>query len=268
MAVSKERMYVVLNDTFVPPKEFNDKRLRFSTPTVVDKYDRNTMVTIYGIPGKGYYGEVDVYYNRVDVSELLYRFKFKTNIAFNKKNIVESFTNYVQEDFTLDDFSDFETVSLANGDVLDTSIDINPDSLQWIGTLALTLENGLPELETAVGRKSVGLFEHPNPEYRKRYGRMLGWNVDFTGALDIIGPFKGPDDGIRRRSNYTDWAAVRRLTATLGWPAWIEGNIVDLPTSQVPEANPKFERVIVQSSGTSGSMRAPIYFHYNPVAGY
>lgn len=260
MAVSKERMYLVLNDTFIPPKEFNDRTIRFDNPISVDKYGRNTMVTIHGNPGKGYYGEVDVYYNRLDVKEILYRFKFKTNIPFNKSNIVNAFRHYVNEDFTIDDFADFETLDLAPAEVVHTSIDISPNSLQWIGTLDLTLENGLPELETAIGRKSLGLFEHPNPEYRKRYGRMLGWNVDFTGALDIIGPEPGGE--------YTDWPAVRRLTAALGWPSWTRGRISDMATKDVPDANPAFERVIVQSSGTTGSMRTPIYFHYNPVRGY
>lgn len=260
MTVSNQRMHVILNDSFIPPREFNDTTIRFGTPVVVDQHDRNTRVTIYGRPGKGYYGEVDVYYNRVDIQELTERFRFRTNVAFTRESIAQAYINWIQEDLTIDDFDEFSQVDLEPSEVLETEIAISPESLQWYGTLPLTLENGLPELDTAIGRRSLGLFVHPNPEYRKRYGRILGWNVDFTGALDII----GPDE----HGEYIDWNAVRVLCSGLSWPMWNKGRLTDLPTSQVPEANPAFERVIVQSGGTSGSMRTPIYFHYNPVRGY
>lgn len=261
---SRERMFVVLNDQHTPPHAFEDKTIRFGTPAVTDLHDRNTLVTVYGKPGHGYYGEVDLYYNRIDVQDLVYSYDFRTRDAITRETIVAAIANSTQEDISPADFIDFDEVVLVEGDFTNFDMTVDPSSLQWTGVLPVTVEHGWPSLEAAVGRKSIGVHTHPNANYRTRrwYGRLMGWDIDFTG----VHLWMRPD---RLNSNkMVNHEKMLQLTSALGWPRYYSESVQDLSTSAVPLSNPKYERVIVLNNHRNATISGPLYFHYNTVKGY
>lgn len=257
---SKERLYIVLNEQFSPPKEFGDRTLTFKEPSKVDEHDRNTLVTIEGIPGRGYYGEVDVYYDRLSLSDMVEPFIYRTLTTINHHNLANAISNKTGIDLSPHDVISFEIPQLEDGDTRTVEVFASPRSLQWTGSVSIVVEYGRSWLDTSIGRTSLGVLAHPNDTPKKMYGRMLGWKVDFSGALDSLKRDK--------RGRYTDWQTVRYITALLGWPAWNESTITDRATADVPDSNPDFERVIIQYTVSSSRIVGPIYFHYNPIQGY
>ncbi len=257
---SKERLYIVLNEQFNPPKQFANRTIKFQEPTVVDLHGRNTLVTIEGIPGRGYYGDVDVYYDRLALSDVVEPFIFRTLDSITEASLASAIANKTGVDVTAADLATIDLPALQDGESTTVTVTASSRSLQWTGSLEMTVEYGKAWLDTVIGRTSLGTLAHPNPNPRRMYGRMLGWNTDFTGALEYL--------KVDKRGKYTDWRKIRYLTALLGWPSWGENPITDLATSQVPDSNPAFARVVVQQHVNSSQVVGPIYFHYNPIQGY
>lgn len=253
---NKERLFIVLNNQFNPPKEFTVGRLEFSNPVVVDEYDRNTRVTISGIPGKGYYGEVDVYYDRLQLADYVTHFDFSSLEPLTQESVVSALAIRHSIEVDPNDFVPQVFPTLADGESLDGVLVVDPNSLQWAGSVSFHLEYGKSWLDMVVGARNLDVQRHPNPVKTKRYARMMTWNVNFSAIQAALKP--------TNKGEYTDWPTVQTVTRALGIPDWVKGKIVDRATADVPDANPEFQRVIIQTSVTSSLLQGPVYFHYNP----
>lgn len=256
MARSKENLYIVLNTQFNPPRDFSDKTIKYGLPQKTNLHDRNTTVRISGVAGRGYYGDVDVYYNRLDISDVVPLFEFRSQKELNRENVVTGLRNKHEIDIEPVDFDPFTLPPLEDGEVLERLFQVSANSLQWTGKLNAVLEFGPSWLDTVIKNTDLTVQRHPNDLPTRIYGRMLGWDVDFTGVLDMLKPVNG------RYPNFLD---VRKMTSALGWPLFGDYAIQDLPVSQVPLANPAFDRVIVQTTTNSSRISGPIYFHYNVI---
>lgn len=253
---NKERLFIVLNDQFNPPKEFTEKRITFTDPVVTTEHDRNTMVTVSGIPGKGYYGEVDVFYDRLQLEDYVTSFNFRSIEPMTKDLVTSSLSRAYQLSIDPSDFDDLEIPPLADGESFDGILTVNARSLQWTGSVPVHLEYGKSWLDTMVGARSIDVHRHPNPSKTKRYAKMMTWHVDFSGIQRALKP--------NAKGEYTDWETVRAVCRGINIPDWVKGKIVDRAVADVPDANPAFQRVIIQSGVTSSYLQGPIYFHYNP----
>lgn len=251
-----DRMYLVLNESFLPPKEFNGKRLTFGPATVTTQFDRDTVVTVTGIPGRGYYGDVDLYYNRMDLTAEVGSFSFRSTEQHTRETVAQALARRYQLDIDPDDFEPFTVPVLEEGQSTDITLTVKADSIQWKGSIPVHLEYGQSWLDDMVGKTTLDAFSHPNSTNRQS-ARLFTWGVDFSGIQAALKP--------QLNGDYTDWNAVATLSALLGIPAWVRGKVVDRATVDVPDSNPRFERVVIQQSVTSGVMVGPLYFHYNPV---
>lgn len=254
---NSERMIIVLNDQFLPPKEFTDKRLTFGDAEVTTDNDRNTMIDIDGIPGKGYYGGVTVYYNRLNLADYVTEFTFRSDQQMTKAIIINNLAARYDLEISPDDFDDFTIPTFdAEGQNAIVHPNIKATSIQWVGDLQITLEYGKSWLDASITKQTLDRTAHPNPNPLRAYGRTSTWGIDFSGIQLALKPTKTGD--------YTDWDTVAALTEALGIPQWVKGKIVDQLVSATPGANPAFQRVVIQNSVTSGSLQGPMYFHYNP----
>ncbi|MNR38220.1 hypothetical protein D3C85_1563020 [compost metagenome] len=84
---------------------------------------------------------------------------------------------------------------------------------------------------------------------------MLTWSKDFTSVRDAI--------ALSKTGYYADWDALQAACTYMGIPSWGQNRIVDKATSEVPDANPAFDRVVIQSSVLGNQIEGPIYLHYN-----
>jgi len=253
---NSDRLVLVLNEQFLPPKEFTDKRLTFGQAQVTTENERNTKLEIDGIPGKGYYGGVEVYYNRLQLSDYLTEFTFRSDQQMTKDIVINNLAARYDLDINPDDFVDFDIPVLEEGQNVIITIDVKPESIQWVGSVQCYLEYGKAWLDASVTKTALDRLKHPNPSPSKTYGRMATWGYDFSGIQTALKPTKNGD--------YTDWDTVQALCSVLGIPSWVKGKITDQATSAVPAANQAFQRVVIQNTVTSGLMQGPLYFHYNP----
>lgn len=253
---NSERLIIVLNDQFLPPKEFTEKRLSFGDAQVSTDNDRNTKLEIDGIPGKGYYGAVEVYYNRLVLTDYLTSFSFRSDQLITKETVVTSLAARYGLEISPDDFVDVDIPVLGEGENTYITLEVKPESIQWVGSIQCYLEYGKAWLDASVTQTSLDRLAHPNPAPTKAYGKMATWGYDFSGIQTALKPTSTGD--------YADWGTVATLCAVLGIPQWVKGKVIDQPTSAVPGSNTDFQRVVIQNQVISGLMQGPLYFHYNP----
>lgn len=253
---NKERLFIVLNDQFLPPKEFNEKRITFTDPVAVDQYDRNTMVTVTGIPGKGYYGEVDVFYNRLQLEDYVTDFEFRSLDPLSRDSVAEALSRRYELSIDPSDFTGVEIPPLGDGESFDGELVVDPTSLQWVGSVIIRLEHGKSWLDTMVGSRNLDVHRHPNPSKTKRFAKMDLWGIDFSAIQWALKP--------NARGEYTDWDTVRAVCRSINIPDWTKNRVIDRATADVPDSNPAFQRVVIQDTVSSGLLQGPIYFHYNP----
>ncbi|MNG05314.1 hypothetical protein D3C84_884990 [compost metagenome] len=135
---------------------------------------------------------------------------------------------------------------------------VKDQSFNWTGTVTVNLTYGNPALGSTVIVRLLALLNHPHDMKvikTRKSGLMSTYNFDFTAFKDQlqIDPKTG---------RWADFGIVQGIGAKAGLVAWPNSAVVDLPTSSVPEANPNFERVMVQSYSVNGVL-GPIYFHYD-----
>jgi hypothetical protein len=251
-----ERLFVVLNEQFVPPKEFNQKRLEIAIPEAVDEHGRNTRLTVSGIPGRGYFGDVDVYYDRGDIAGSVIDFTFRSDVPLTHDNIVKAMAVKCDIEINPEDIDAFDQIPLTEGQTQTVILTVAETSVQWYGLVEITVEYGKQWLDTVTGVTDLDVLQHPSRDATRQSARVAMWGMDFSGLYPALKP--------TAKGAYSDWAAVQTLTRKLGIRDWMQGTVVDMATADVPDANPLFERVVIQSSVVSGLLVGPVYFHYNP----
>lgn len=255
LAGSANLIHQVLNEDYLPPKEFNDTRLRYFDLAPTDLYDRNTVVTVQGIPSKGYWGDVVQYYNRLDIAHFFPTLNWQTPLSITRENVFPYFKAATKLDLEIEDLEDFAEVVIEDGDEITLNINMAPDSLQWIGTVEVTIKFGPSWLDLMVNRIELDVLRHPSKKYDQPYGRMVTWGYDFSIHYDDMKPNK--------TGYMTSYNNLVKTTNELGIPYFANGQMFDAATSAVPDANPEFERVFVMTY-PGGNYNGRLYFHYNP----
>lgn len=225
---------------------------------------RNTGVTLNGVHGKGYKGQTEIFYNRHDLPELFGEAGITPNLRHNAEITPAWIIDKLNTKYGLYlEATDLNNIDVPIFDQLETTkpieIVVKDNSWNWVGTITLEMTYGNPLLETVVLVQLLPILEHPtdHKELRgRKSGYMCTYNFDFTA-------YKADLQRDPKNGRWANFDLVMAAGAKAGLPAWGNaGGIVDLPTSAMPEANPKFQRVMVQSYATGGVV-GPILFHYD-----
>jgi hypothetical protein len=245
-----------LNVLNVPPKTFTEMNVSLQDIEVVATETANTKLTVKSVPGRGYYNEVDIYYKRLVLGDIIQAADVRSLEEFTPASVVKLINGAFGLFLTVDDFEPFTPPTVANGESEELVLTAKPDSRGFIGSAVINLTHSKAFLDSIVGIKILPVRNHPDVVNSKMSARMVTWDVDFTSLRDAIKP---TSPGQR----YTDWAALQNACSYLGIPGWNEGYITDYPTSAVPDSNPRFDRVVVQAGFYSDQMIGPMYLHYN-----
>lgn len=245
-----------LNVLNVPPKTFTEMNVNLQDIEVVDTETANTKLTVKSVPGRGYYNEVDIYYKRLSLGDIIQDADVRSVDTFTPETIVALLNGAFGLFLTVNDFEPFTPPNPANGETEILTLTAKADSRGFIGTAEIIVTHAKSMLDSVIGIKILPVRKHPDVVNSKKSARMLTWDVDFTSVRDAIKP---TNPGQR----YTDWAALQTACSYLGIPGWNEGVITDYPTSAVPDSNPAFDRVVVQAGVYSDQMIGPMYLHYN-----
>lgn len=269
MEDTRLKLLRLVNEKNTPYKDLTFENVIMGDPRPVTEETvpgldfRNTAIQLTGILNEGYRGSVDVYYRRYDLTTL---FEGESTPRFRDRNmdvvhILERLNNRYGLFLTLADFdglafgeftdADLETVRSIELPVIDTSYG-------WTGTVTIELLYGNPLLESQVLVQLLPILTHPDELEEledRRSGTVSTWAFDFTAWKE--------DLTINTSTGQWDnFARVQEIGRLAGLTYWYNGQVVDLPTEQVPGANPMFERVMVQTHA-QGNVLGPIYFHYD-----
>ena len=131
------------NPAFVP---FSLDNVALSQPIPDSTTIRNTKITISAIPGNGSYtGQVSVFYDRVDVNELIANqpgLMSESPITF--ETIVSILNNDLAADILATELEPFTVPDMAVGDIETVVLTASQDSLGWKGTTPVDILYGLP----------------------------------------------------------------------------------------------------------------------------
>lgn len=253
---STSKIIEELNVLNMPPKTFTDINISLQDIEVIDTETANTKLTVKSVPGRGYVNNVDIYYKRLVLGDIIQDADVRSLEDFTPASVVKLLNGAFGLFLTVDDFEPFTPPTVANGESEDLVLTAKPDSRGFIGSAVINLTHSKAFLDSIVGIKILPVRNHPDVVNSRMSARMVTWDVDFTSVRDAIKP---TNPGQR----YTDWAALQTACSYLGIPGWNEGVITDYPTSAIPDSNPRFDRVVVQTGFYSDQMIGPMYLHYN-----
>ena len=251
-----ETLLGLLNKANVPPKEFTTTNLRVGVPVEDAGAAGGTKIMVEGIPGFGYYNEVEVEYRRVPLTEYLGEDAVVRSITPLTKDALMVQLNAVYDlELTLDDLEDFEIPPVGLNESATITLTAKNASIGFKGIQGITYTYGRPLLEQVITNRDLAQLRFVIPDSAYKSALHMTWGKDWTSVRDAIKPNK---DRL-----YSDWDALQAACQFFGIPAWVQGHITDTPTSGDPLANPAFDRVVIQRTVSSSGMIGDLYFHYN-----
>jgi len=254
MATANAKLLELVNAENLPAKLLTEINVTFAAPNPTEDPDRDTVVTITGVPGRGYTGSVDITYKRVPLSLVAPTANIRSLQPFTKESTVTLLNSMFGLFLTVADFEDFTPPVLNHDEAATLTLTALETSKNFTGSIEVEFFIGRPQLEAVVGARILGVLKHPISNLT-RSARMATWGIDFTSLRDAIRPLKG---------TYTDFDRVQVACAFFGIPAWVKGAVVDYATSAVPDSNPAFDRVVIQKNvNGGGAVQGDMYFHYN-----
>lgn len=141
---SKDKLLQALIAQNPPPIPFTDATISISDPAPADGGDWNTKVTVSSVAYGGYLGSVDVYYKRVDLSELGTDIGLESEFPFTVESLLaalnEARASWVSPD-------ELETVVLPDQTtcvVHSVSLTAKPSAYGWKGTNTISILIGIP----------------------------------------------------------------------------------------------------------------------------
>lgn len=264
---SGDKLIILLNETFNPPKLFSDQRISFGVPVAVeDASDYNTVVDASAIPGMGYYGDAEIHYTRVDLSRI-------GNVTIRSLNpfTLEYIVSVLNAQFNAFlDVKDLQPVTIPDvpvGGAVSLVLTADSASLGWIGQVSVSLSHDKPTLDSVINPKALSVQQSNLPSDGHLNAVALMYNVDFTSYRDALRLKQGIDAGLPIWG-FTDYPAIADVCKRIGIPgipnaAW-NAQLRDVATNQHPMANPKFDRVVVMDYVQGGIyFPGPLLFHYN-----
>lgn len=252
---SVDKVLALVDETNTPPKPINARSVEAGAVSVEVGEEWNTRIELEGIPGRGYYGPAEFFYDRIALSSVQVSKPLRTEEELTVAVILKLFNAVTGLWVTEDDVEPFTPPDLQEGEEGEVTLTSKPTSKGFIGSIVVPVEFGRAWLDDAVVARNLPVLKHPIDVSRYASARMLTWSKDFTSLRDVIKP--------TAVGKYTDWDTLQAACSQLGIPTWVEGPIVDKATSDVPGSNPLFDRVIVQEQASSTEMLGPIYLHYN-----
>ena len=252
---SADKLRQLLNDQQLPPKEFTERNLTIHVPSSDDGgTEWNTKVQLQGNPGKGYYGTDEVFYKRIALDQIDHNTPIRSDKTLTPELVVELANKTLGLWLTVDDIEAFEPPVIGDGETGTVTLTAVPGSIGFIGSIELTVEFGRAWLDIMVSSRNLRVLKHPIAVDYRRSARMLTWSKDFTSLRDKL---------LLVRNQYSDFDGLVAACAEMQIPAWQQASATDYSTSDIADANPLFDRVVIQRGAVSGMMVGDLYFHYN-----
>lgn len=120
----------------------------FSLPTPTNHSGKNTELVITVKPNRGYEGSINVYYNRKNLNLFGSNLSFVQELNFSLSDIVAELNVIRNSSLQVTDLDVIETTTQQNGDFKKYLLTAKNDSLEWIGSLEITVLTKIPNTTT------------------------------------------------------------------------------------------------------------------------
>lgn len=257
-ANSLDQFYLELNQQFTPATPFSAATLDVGQPSISNDPEHDTTVLLTGKAGRGYYGSMQVVYNRVQLSAMdpgtgITLAKVGT---FTAQEIADGLNGLCNSFLTTDDFTVSTIPSPPSGQTAPVTLTAVATSLGWEGSITINLLNDRPQLSQVIAVRNVDTLYPAGGVRQTPAAWAMMYYMDFSAWRDAL--------LISSQTNtYTNAAILQDLMTRLGFPGWTPTAATDSPTSAVPASNQSFNRVVVQQSTGNPQWNGPMYFHYN-----
>ena len=257
MVTSVDKLLQAINDANQPFRLLTTQNVDVGAPTTSEGEGFNSTIKVTGKPLFGYWGDVDVFYTRLDLATELGSPTVASVDPMTNQQLVDQLNQQTGLWLTLDDLQPFTIpTDIPEDGTAVVEIHATDASIGFMGIVNVNVFNGRPQLDVAIRVKSLKALVNIITPVNAMSARMVTWGMDFTCVRDAIK--RNPTT-----QSYTDWDTLQAMLAAKGIPGWQQGIITDYATSALPDANQAFDRVVVQRNVYSSGIRGDAYLHYN-----
>jgi len=132
------------------PYPFSTSNIAFATPEDDVEAGWNTKLAVSAVEGGGYDGTVEVYYHRIDLSELGADIGLSSEAPFTNQTFLDALNAVKATDILLTDLETFTLPTQTTGVVLTVVLTALSTSLGWRGTNTISFVVGLPATADAL----------------------------------------------------------------------------------------------------------------------
>lgn len=257
MEDSFARVLTEVNEKNIPKHPLTLKNVKPGMPEPLVHEEFNTRMNLAAVPGTVYYNQVDIFYKRLTLSEILSDVTIRNTEAFTPQLLIDMLNSQYNLFLTIDDVEPFVPPVLEYGQSATITLTARDDSYGFLGSIEIEVVNGKTVVDSVIGVRILPVLNHPvDWKLGKSSTRMLTWGIDFTSLRDkfVIDPKLG---------TAVDYPGLVAACSILGIPEFSNGKLTDSPTSAVPDSNPRFDRVTIMATPGAKGMLGALYFHYN-----
>lgn len=260
----KDVLVNLINASNTLPVALSPDTVMFGTPKVDASTPTGVTVALFPVLGSIYTGGAEINYQRMDLSSAFGNIvpKVRGVAGGNLHALLPLINETLGVTITPEDVEEVKLDWLEAGSEVYLPIKALPTSLSYVGAFRIQFYRLRPALADAIAQTALEGFRFVGGDVTGgiRSVTMGTWGLNFTENMDAL-----------KLTNVGQWAAftkLREVMTTLGYPGWPVADpkvarIVDQPTAAVPEANPHFERVVVQKNVVGAGYAGDAYFHYN-----
>ncbi len=147
---SAEKVIDLINQENTPVYPLTTSVISFSDLTPDEETSWNTKLTVNAIPGQGYIGTVDIFYRRINLTELGLSVYLASEAPFTVSSFLEKLNNDRLTSMTEEDLEPDFLPSMDTGVPTDVLITATDGSLAWRGNVTVQVVTGLPETYNAL----------------------------------------------------------------------------------------------------------------------
>lgn len=141
---STTRVLAMVSAVNTPTYPLTTETVALTGLAVENASTHNTRVSMHGLPGRGYTGQVDLFYTRVLLSAMG-ELAFKQEAPFTYQGVLDLINQTKHAQVSLEDFTNSGLPEVENGTPKAFTLSADPSSFAWLGNTQVTLLAGIPE---------------------------------------------------------------------------------------------------------------------------
>lgn len=264
----KDVLIDLINQSNVLPYPLTSNEVLFSDPkVVVGPLPTAVNSLVLALPGSNYDGFVTVQWERMDLTSAFGG--MVPRVGGLSSGNLHSMLPWIGRELGIqllpEDFIEVDWSSLGPNESANVRLKAEVNSMNYTGEFIIQFTRLRPSLDMEFKSLALNVYKLPGEVTPgKRQVNMATYGRDFTGVYESI--MRHPYYNI-----FNDGTAVRQVMSGMGyvnWPVGWDNPIADYATSEIPESNKDYDRVIVQQVKDIEGMQVlpyegTAYFHYN-----